>query len=173
MRTVGPLLVCVCACVRVCVRACMCVCVRTCTRVCVCVCVYTHTFMTLSPGAIVIDCGVNSIPDDSTKSGSRLVGDVDFAEVKEVAGWITPVPGGVGPMTVAMLMKNTLSCFKKLVEGQTFKRGLWNMRFLPLNPSDPVPSDIVVSRSQTPKNVVELAREMGILENEVLTVNCC
>jgi methylenetetrahydrofolate dehydrogenase (NADP+)/methenyltetrahydrofolate cyclohydrolase/formyltetrahydrofolate synthetase len=121
----------------------------------------------VKPGAIVIDCGVNSIPDDSTKSGSRLVGDVDFAEVKEVAGWITPVPGGVGPMTVAMLMKNTLSCFKKLVEGQTFKRGLWNMRFLPLNPSDPVPSDIVVSRSQTPKNVVELAREMGILENEL------
>ena len=50
--------------------------------------------------------------DASKKSGHRLVGDVDYEGVKEVAGWITPVPGGVGPMTVAMLMRNTLTCAK-------------------------------------------------------------
>ena len=62
----------------------------------------------VKPGAAVIDVGINSIPDATKKSGQRLVGDVCFDEVKEVAGFITPVPGGVGPMTIAMLMKNTL-----------------------------------------------------------------
>jgi methylenetetrahydrofolate dehydrogenase (NADP+)/methenyltetrahydrofolate cyclohydrolase len=61
----------------------------------------------IKPGAAVIDVGINAIPDASKKSGQRLVGDVNFAEAKEVAGFITPVPGGVGPMTIAMLMKNT------------------------------------------------------------------
>jgi 5,10-methylene-tetrahydrofolate dehydrogenase/methenyl tetrahydrofolate cyclohydrolase len=62
----------------------------------------------VKPGAAVIDVGINSIPDATRKSGHRLVGDVCFEEVKDVAGFITPVPGGVGPMTIAMLMKNTL-----------------------------------------------------------------
>jgi len=62
----------------------------------------------IKPGAAVIDVGINSVPDATKKSGHRLVGDVNFDEAKEVAGWITPVPGGVGPMTIAMLMKNTL-----------------------------------------------------------------
>jgi methylenetetrahydrofolate dehydrogenase (NADP+)/methenyltetrahydrofolate cyclohydrolase len=62
----------------------------------------------VKPGAFVIDVGINRIPDATRKSGSRLVGDVDFDEVKEVAGAITPVPRGVGPMTIAMLLKNTL-----------------------------------------------------------------
>jgi methylenetetrahydrofolate dehydrogenase (NADP+)/methenyltetrahydrofolate cyclohydrolase len=62
----------------------------------------------IKPGAAVIDVGINSIPDATRKSGHRLVGDVNFSEAREVAGWITPVPGGVGPMTIAMLMKNTL-----------------------------------------------------------------
>jgi methylenetetrahydrofolate dehydrogenase (NADP+) / methenyltetrahydrofolate cyclohydrolase len=62
----------------------------------------------IKPGAAVIDVGINSVPDASKKSGHRLVGDVNFNEAKEVAGFITPVPGGVGPMTIAMLMKNTL-----------------------------------------------------------------
>jgi 5,10-methylene-tetrahydrofolate dehydrogenase/methenyl tetrahydrofolate cyclohydrolase len=62
----------------------------------------------IKPGAAVIDVGINSIPDATKKSGHRLVGDVNFDEVKEVAGFITPVPGGVGPMTIAMLMNNTL-----------------------------------------------------------------
>lgn len=62
----------------------------------------------IKPGAAVIDVGINSKPDPTKKSGYRLVGDVNFDEAKEVAGFITPVPGGVGPMTIAMLMKNTL-----------------------------------------------------------------
>jgi 5,10-methylene-tetrahydrofolate dehydrogenase/methenyl tetrahydrofolate cyclohydrolase len=61
----------------------------------------------IKPGAAVIDVGINAVPDATKKSGQRLVGDVNFAEAKEVAGCITPVPGGVGPMTIAMLMKNT------------------------------------------------------------------
>ena len=62
----------------------------------------------VKPGALVIDVGINRVEDATKKSGYRLVGDVDFDEVKEVAGAITPVPGGVGPMTIAMLLKNTL-----------------------------------------------------------------
>ena len=62
----------------------------------------------IKPGAAIIDVGINSKPDATKKSGYRLVGDVNFEEVKEVAGFITPVPGGVGPMTIAMLMNNTL-----------------------------------------------------------------
>lgn len=62
----------------------------------------------IKPGAAVIDVGINEVADPSRKSGRRLVGDVCFDEAKEVAGWITPVPGGVGPMTIAMLMRNTL-----------------------------------------------------------------
>jgi len=62
----------------------------------------------IKPGAAIIDVGINSVPDATKKSGHRLVGDVCFNEAKEVAGFITPVPGGVGPMTIAMLMKNTL-----------------------------------------------------------------
>ena len=61
----------------------------------------------IKPGAAVIDVGINAVPDATKKSGQRLVGDVNFAEAKEVAGFLTPVPGGVGPMTIAMLMKNT------------------------------------------------------------------
>lgn len=62
----------------------------------------------VKPGAFVIDVGINRIEDASRRSGYRLVGDVAFDEVKEVAGAITPVPGGVGPMTIAMLLRNTL-----------------------------------------------------------------
>jgi len=62
----------------------------------------------IRPGAVVIDVGVNRIPDPTAKSGTRLVGDVDFAHVQPVAGKITPNPGGVGPMTIAMLMRNTI-----------------------------------------------------------------
>lgn len=63
----------------------------------------------VKPGAVVIDVGINRIPDASKKSGFRLVGDVDFENVAPLCEKITPVPGGVGPMTVAMLMKNTLA----------------------------------------------------------------
>ncbi|MHB8856158.1 MAG: bifunctional methylenetetrahydrofolate dehydrogenase/methenyltetrahydrofolate cyclohydrolase FolD [Bellilinea sp.] len=62
----------------------------------------------VKPGAVVIDVGINRVEDASKKSGYRLVGDVAYDEVKEVASHITPVPGGVGPMTIAMLLQNTL-----------------------------------------------------------------
>jgi 5,10-methylene-tetrahydrofolate dehydrogenase/methenyl tetrahydrofolate cyclohydrolase len=62
----------------------------------------------VKPGAVVIDVGINRVEDATRPRGYRLVGDVAFDEVKEVAGALTPVPGGVGPMTIAMLLQNTL-----------------------------------------------------------------
>ncbi len=62
----------------------------------------------VKPGAVVIDVGMNRVPDPSARNGERLEGDVDFDAVREVASKITPVPGGVGPMTIAMLMSNTV-----------------------------------------------------------------
>jgi methylenetetrahydrofolate dehydrogenase (NADP+)/methenyltetrahydrofolate cyclohydrolase len=62
----------------------------------------------VKPGAVVIDVGVNRVPDPSARGGWRLTGDVDFAGVQPVAGKITPNPGGVGPMTIAMLLQNTV-----------------------------------------------------------------
>ena len=62
----------------------------------------------VKPGAVVIDVGTNRVADPESKSGTRLRGDVDFESVREVASKITPVPGGVGPMTIAMLMSNTV-----------------------------------------------------------------
>jgi len=67
----------------------------------------------VKPGAVVIDVGVNRVADATKKTGHRLVGDVHFALVAPLTGKITPVPGGVGPMTVAMLMKNTLKAYKQ------------------------------------------------------------
>jgi len=64
-------------------------------------------------GAIVVDVGINRVDDPAAKAGYRLVGDVDFDSVKEKAGWITPVPGGVGPMTIAMLLQNCLKAAKR------------------------------------------------------------
>jgi 5,10-methylene-tetrahydrofolate dehydrogenase/methenyl tetrahydrofolate cyclohydrolase len=66
----------------------------------------------IKPGAAVIDVGVNRVDDDSIEKGYRLVGDVDYDEAKEVAGYLTPVPGGVGPMTIAMLLRNTVRAAK-------------------------------------------------------------
>ena len=68
----------------------------------------------VKPGAVVIDVGMNRIPDSTKKNGSRLVGDVDFDRVREVASLITPVPGGVGKMTIAMLMRNTVRAAEQL-----------------------------------------------------------
>ncbi len=67
----------------------------------------------IKPGAAVIDVGVNAVDDPTAKKGYRLVGDVDFDSAKEVAGMITPVPGGVGPMTIAMLLRNTMDGAKR------------------------------------------------------------
>jgi len=66
----------------------------------------------IKPGAVVIDVGINRVDDATKERGYRLVGDVAFGEVKEVASWLTPVPGGVGPMTIAMLMRNTARATK-------------------------------------------------------------
>ena len=66
----------------------------------------------IKPGAVVIDVGTNAVDDPTAKRGYRWVGDVCFEEAKEVAGWLTPVPGGVGPMTIAKLLSNTLRAAK-------------------------------------------------------------
>jgi methylenetetrahydrofolate dehydrogenase (NADP+)/methenyltetrahydrofolate cyclohydrolase len=71
----------------------------------------------VKPGAAVIDVGVNRVEDPSAKKGCRLVGDVDFAAAVERAGWITPVPGGVGPMTIAMLMQNVVQAAENAAAG--------------------------------------------------------
>lgn len=67
----------------------------------------------IKPGAFVIDVGTNRVPDPSAKDGSRLVGDVDFEAARHIAGAITPVPGGVGPMTIAMLLENTITAAER------------------------------------------------------------
>jgi methylenetetrahydrofolate dehydrogenase (NADP+)/methenyltetrahydrofolate cyclohydrolase len=64
-------------------------------------------------GVVVIDVGINSVPDENSPKGYKLVGDVDFDSVSQIASYITPVPGGVGPMTIAMLLANTLKSFRQ------------------------------------------------------------
>jgi len=68
------------------------------------------------PGAVIMDVGVNRVPDATSKTGTKLVGDVAFAEVQPIAGKITPNPGGVGPMTIAMLMQNTVRAAEAAVK---------------------------------------------------------
>ncbi len=70
----------------------------------------------LQPGAAVIDIGINQVADASAPGGTRIVGDVDFESARRVAGWITPVPGGVGPVTVAMLLANTVAAARSRLE---------------------------------------------------------
>ena len=73
----------------------------------------------IKTGCAVIDVGINRVSDDSRKSGYRLVGDVDFEQVASKTSFITPVPGGVGPMTVAMLMANTVQAFEQIQKSKT------------------------------------------------------
>jgi methylenetetrahydrofolate dehydrogenase (NADP+)/methenyltetrahydrofolate cyclohydrolase len=68
----------------------------------------------VSEGTVVIDVGVNRVEDSASERGYRLVGDVAYEEVAKKASWITPVPGGVGPMTIAMLLSNTVSAARRL-----------------------------------------------------------
>lgn len=116
----------------------------------------------IKPGAVVIDVGTNYVPDASRKSGQRLVGDVDFDSAVQTAGAITPVPGGVGPMTVAMLMENVaISAERRSHEpAAAVTRN-------PITPVTPVPSDIEVARSQRPKHIVTVASECGIRLSEL------
>ncbi|XP_035598622.1 C-1-tetrahydrofolate synthase, cytoplasmic isoform X3 [Oncorhynchus keta] len=116
-------------------------------------------------GAVVIDCGINHIPDETRPSGKRVVGDVHYSSVKEQAGFITPVPGGVGPMTVAMLMQNTVLSAKRFLESH--QPGKWSITYTKLILQKPVPSDIVISRSCVPKPIDRLATEVGMLSDEV------
>ena len=67
----------------------------------------------IRPGAVVIDVGVNRVEDPKVEKGYRLVGDVNFAQALEVASQITPVPGGVGPLTIALLMRNTVQAARQ------------------------------------------------------------
>ncbi|CAK9780867.1 putative folic acid and derivative metabolism-related protein [Cutaneotrichosporon oleaginosum] len=117
----------------------------------------------IRPGAIVIDVGTNFIPDASKKSGQRMVGDVDFPAASNVAGFITPVPGGVGPMTVAMLMNNTFRAARRQWESSRQRK----LTPLPLNILPQVPSDIEIAVAQTPKPVADIAREIGVHDDEI------
>jgi methylenetetrahydrofolate dehydrogenase (NADP+)/methenyltetrahydrofolate cyclohydrolase/formyltetrahydrofolate synthetase len=116
----------------------------------------------IKPGAVVIDVGTNAVSDSTKKSGIRWVGDVEFESCSRVAGAITPVPGGVGPMTVAMLLKNTVESAKRFLKGFESK-----MLFLPLHLKDPVPSDIDIAKSQTGKSILLVGQEVGLLSSEL------
>ncbi|EPY50566.1 6,7,8-tetrahydrofolate synthase [Schizosaccharomyces cryophilus OY26] len=114
-------------------------------------------------GAVAIDVGINYIPDSSKKSGYRMTGDIDFENAKEVVSAITPVPGSVGPMTVAMLMQNVVDSAIRCKE--LARKRMPSL--LPLKIQTPVPSDIDIARSQTPKFIGDLASEIGISKNEL------
>ncbi|KAF1813565.1 putative C-1-tetrahydrofolate synthase mitochondrial precursor [Eremomyces bilateralis CBS 781.70] len=117
----------------------------------------------LKPGAVVIDVGTNYIPDSTKKSGQRLVGDVDFESASQVVSAITPVPGGVGPMTVAMLLQNVVDAADAYFERQHQR----HITPLPLKLERPIPSDIAISRSQIPKLIGLVAKEVGIAPHEL------
>lgn len=115
-------------------------------------------------GVVVIDVGTNYVEDSSKKSGYRSVGDVEFQEALKYVRLITPVPGGVGPMTVAMLMRNTLEAAKR---ERSNGGKLRQFQPLPLDLKKPVPSDFEISRSQKPKDIRDVALEAGILPSEL------
>ncbi|KAI5257922.1 FTHFS-domain-containing protein [Aureobasidium subglaciale] len=117
----------------------------------------------LKEGAVVIDVGTNYIPDESKKSGQRLVGDVDFDSAVEVASHITPVPGGVGPMTVAMLLRNVVDSADSYFDRQKSRK----ITPLHLKLEQPVPADWEVSRKQHPKHITKLAAEIGLAAHEL------
>ena len=117
----------------------------------------------LKPGVVVIDVGTNYKPDPSKKSGQKLIGDVDFESASQVASYITPVPGGVGPMTVAMLLKNVVDSAKAYFDRQRIRY----ITPLPIKPARPVPSDIAISRAQFPKTITQVALEVGVSAHEL------
>lgn len=120
----------------------------------------------LKPGCVVIDVGTNFVPDATKKSGQRIVGDVDYESALPVVSAITPVPGGVGPMTVAMLMENVLIAAQRRAEHeQTQPRGVTTLN--PIKLVRPMPSDIEIARLQVPKPITTLAKEIGILPSEL------
>lgn len=116
-----------------------------------------------NPNVVVIDVGTNYIEDSSTKSGFRCVGDVEFSSAQKYVRLLTPVPGGVGPMTVAMLMQNVFIAACSSLKSDT------KQIFEPikLSLSKPVPSDFEISRNQNPKPITQIASEAGILPSEL------
>ncbi|KAG9806457.1 FTHFS-domain-containing protein, partial [Aureobasidium melanogenum] len=117
----------------------------------------------LKEGAVVIDVGTNYIPDETKKSGQRLVGDVDYESAVQVASQITPVPGGVGPMTVAMLLRNVVDSADSYFDRQKSRK----ITPLHLKLEQPVPADWEVSRKQHPKLITKLAAEIGLSAHEL------
>lgn len=107
--------------------------------------------------------------DLTKKSGIRLVGDVEFATAQKIAGHITAVPGGVGPMTVAMLMENTLLSARRFWQNSMESRSMTKLTPLTLELKNPVPSDIDIALSQTPKVIRQVAEEIGLGPDEVST----
>lgn len=119
----------------------------------------------IKEGAVVIDVGTNFVDDSSKKSGYRMVGDVEFEAAKQKASLITPVPGGVGPMTVACLLENVILAAKR-----HYSKNNETTKFsspLKLNLVKPVPSDFEISRNQEPKKIDQVAYDAGILESEL------
>jgi methylenetetrahydrofolate dehydrogenase (NADP+)/methenyltetrahydrofolate cyclohydrolase/formyltetrahydrofolate synthetase len=119
----------------------------------------------IKPGATIIDCGINAIADPSKKSGQRLVGDVAYEECAAVAGAITPVPGGVGPMTVAELLNNTADAAIKVHEADNST--VWSLTPTKLNKLVPVPSDIDIAKAAFMKPISQIAEEVGIKASEL------
>ncbi|KAI9893823.1 MAG: tetrahydrofolate synthase [Vezdaea aestivalis] len=117
----------------------------------------------LKPGAVVIDVGTNFVADDTKKSGQRLVGDVDYDSAKDVVSKITPVPGGVGPMTVAMLLENVVDSATRYFDRQKVR----DIQPLALDLKVPVPSDIAISKAQRPKQITKIAQELNLLPSEI------
>lgn len=115
----------------------------------------------LKKDAVVIDVGTNAVDDSTKKAGYRWVGDVDYESALSVASAITPVPGGVGPMTVAMLMENTILSAEKFAHGYKTPT-----RYLHPELKTPVPSDIDIATAQTPKQITTIISELGLFKNE-------
>jgi len=116
----------------------------------------------LKPGCVVIGVGINSVDDASKKRGYRLVGDVEFDSAKQVASKLTPVPGGVGPMTIAMLLTNTVNLYKAALKNvvNVHRQQIVRLR--------PVPSDIAISQSFVPLPIADIAKATGLLSEECL-----
>lgn len=115
----------------------------------------------IKPGAVVVDVGMNYVPDPTKKSGQRLTGDAEFVSVSQKASLISPVPGGVGPMTVTMLLRNVYRAAVDQTEGR------YKVHNLPLDIKTPIPCDLDISRSHHPRSIVDLATSMGLSKRDI------
>ncbi|CCH62874.1 hypothetical protein TBLA_0I02160 [Henningerozyma blattae CBS 6284] len=114
--------------------------------------------------AIVIDVGINFIYNKQNPLKKKLVGDTDFEKVKNKTSYITPVPGGVGPMTICMLAKNVIEACKLKFQIEETKPKITPLK---LELKCPLDEDIEISRQQEPKEIISLAEELGIKNNEL------